>query len=179
MTFAPPLQMADAMEMMILSILAPQLHCEWRLPSWQVALLTSVGSWRLSPVAHSSGPPGGLWGVPLLPLLPKVQQKRIKLYMETQWPQLPPLPNRLTTSGTTVLRGPTPWGLQTCCSIARKLEAIWACHLDLVQLACPERRCQYFLTSCLLFHTLQTLSCNLWYFLSNRTRYFFRMARNY
>ncbi|KAJ7416161.1 synaptic vesicle 2-related protein [Willisornis vidua] len=35
-------KMADAMEMMILSILAPQLHCEWRLPSWQVALLTSV-----------------------------------------------------------------------------------------------------------------------------------------
>lgn len=35
--------MADAMEMMILSILAPQLHCEWQLPSWQVALLTSVG----------------------------------------------------------------------------------------------------------------------------------------
>ncbi|KPP61922.1 synaptic vesicle 2-related protein-like, partial [Scleropages formosus] len=34
--------MADAMEMMILSILAPQLHCEWRLPSWEVALLTSV-----------------------------------------------------------------------------------------------------------------------------------------
>ncbi|XP_051887818.1 synaptic vesicle 2-related protein isoform X2 [Pristis pectinata] len=34
--------MADAMEMMILSILAPQLHCEWRLPSWQVAFLTSV-----------------------------------------------------------------------------------------------------------------------------------------
>ncbi|NXS78315.1 SVOP protein, partial [Erpornis zantholeuca] len=33
---------ANAMEMMILSILAPQLHCEWRLPSWQVALLTSV-----------------------------------------------------------------------------------------------------------------------------------------
>ena len=42
--FACSLQMADAMEMMILSILAPQLHCEWRLPSWQVALLTSVGS---------------------------------------------------------------------------------------------------------------------------------------
>ncbi|TRZ00861.1 hypothetical protein DNTS_013409, partial [Danionella cerebrum] len=34
--------MADAMEMMILSILAPQLHCQWALPSWQVALLTSV-----------------------------------------------------------------------------------------------------------------------------------------
>ncbi|KTG43433.1 hypothetical protein cypCar_00014625 [Cyprinus carpio] len=34
--------MADAMEMMILSILAPQLHCEWALSSWEVALLTSV-----------------------------------------------------------------------------------------------------------------------------------------
>ncbi|XP_032823753.1 synaptic vesicle 2-related protein [Petromyzon marinus] len=34
--------MADAMEMMILSILAPQLHCEWQLQSWQVALITSV-----------------------------------------------------------------------------------------------------------------------------------------
>ncbi|KAL0965642.1 hypothetical protein UPYG_G00283870 [Umbra pygmaea] len=34
--------MADAMEMMILSILAPQLHCEWRLPSWKVAMLTAV-----------------------------------------------------------------------------------------------------------------------------------------
>ncbi|XP_028312267.1 synaptic vesicle 2-related protein [Gouania willdenowi] len=34
--------MADAMEMMILSILAPQLHCEWKLPSLEVALLTSA-----------------------------------------------------------------------------------------------------------------------------------------
>lgn len=34
--------MADAMEMMLLSILAPQLHCEWRLPSFQVALITSA-----------------------------------------------------------------------------------------------------------------------------------------
>ncbi|XP_054612457.1 synaptic vesicle 2-related protein isoform X2 [Dunckerocampus dactyliophorus] len=33
---------ADAMEMMILSILGPQLHCEWRLPSYQVAFITSV-----------------------------------------------------------------------------------------------------------------------------------------
>ncbi|XP_072228190.1 synaptic vesicle 2-related protein-like [Leuresthes tenuis] len=32
----------DAMEMMILSILGPQLHCEWRLPSYEVALITSV-----------------------------------------------------------------------------------------------------------------------------------------
>ncbi|XP_049909750.1 synaptic vesicle 2-related protein-like [Epinephelus moara] len=33
---------ADAMEMMLLSILSPQLHCEWRLPGYQVALITSV-----------------------------------------------------------------------------------------------------------------------------------------
>ncbi|XP_033845976.1 synaptic vesicle 2-related protein [Periophthalmus magnuspinnatus] len=32
----------DAMEMMILSILGPQLHCEWRLPGYKVALITSV-----------------------------------------------------------------------------------------------------------------------------------------
>ncbi|KAM3599389.1 uncharacterized protein V6R79_004804 [Siganus canaliculatus] len=32
----------DAMEMMILSVLGPQLHCEWSLPSLQVALITSV-----------------------------------------------------------------------------------------------------------------------------------------
>ncbi|XP_028273579.1 synaptic vesicle 2-related protein isoform X2 [Parambassis ranga] len=34
--------MADAMEMMILSILGPQLHCEWRLPGYKVAFITSV-----------------------------------------------------------------------------------------------------------------------------------------
>ncbi|KAG9335061.1 hypothetical protein JZ751_005736 [Albula glossodonta] len=34
--------MADAMEMMILSIIAPELHCDWRLPGWKVALITSV-----------------------------------------------------------------------------------------------------------------------------------------
>ncbi|KAM9338673.1 synaptic vesicle 2-related protein [Symphorus nematophorus] len=32
----------DAMEMMILSILSPHMHCEWRLPGYQVALITSV-----------------------------------------------------------------------------------------------------------------------------------------
>lgn len=35
-------QIGDAMEMMILSILGPQLHCEWMLPSYKVALITSV-----------------------------------------------------------------------------------------------------------------------------------------
>ncbi|BFZ04649.1 hypothetical protein BsWGS_07688 [Bradybaena similaris] len=34
--------MADAMEMMILSILSPALHCEWRLEGWQEALITTV-----------------------------------------------------------------------------------------------------------------------------------------
>ncbi|KAM9793263.1 synaptic vesicle 2-related protein isoform 2-T2 [Syngnathus typhle] len=33
---------ADAMEMMILSILGPQLHCDWSLEGYKVALITSV-----------------------------------------------------------------------------------------------------------------------------------------
>lgn len=71
MTFASSLQMADAMEMMILSILAPQLHCEWWLPSWQVALLTSVGSRQRSPAVHSSGPLGWSAGCPPPPAATK------------------------------------------------------------------------------------------------------------
>ncbi|XP_034090093.1 synaptic vesicle 2-related protein-like isoform X1 [Gymnodraco acuticeps] len=46
---------ADAMEMMILSILAPQLHCEWKLPGYQVALITSV-------VFAGMGVGSPLWG---------------------------------------------------------------------------------------------------------------------
>ncbi|KAK3774018.1 hypothetical protein RRG08_030100 [Elysia crispata] len=34
--------MADAMEMMILAILSPALHCEWRLEGWQEAFITTV-----------------------------------------------------------------------------------------------------------------------------------------
>ncbi|KAK3084065.1 hypothetical protein FSP39_007577 [Pinctada imbricata] len=34
--------MADAMEMMILAILSPALHCEWQLEGWQQALITTV-----------------------------------------------------------------------------------------------------------------------------------------
>ena len=34
--------MADSMEMMILSILAPALHCSWNLSGWQQAILTTV-----------------------------------------------------------------------------------------------------------------------------------------
>lgn len=34
--------MADAMELMILSIISPQLRCEWRLYTWQEALITTV-----------------------------------------------------------------------------------------------------------------------------------------
>lgn len=35
-------QVADAMEIMIMAILSPQLRCEWRLESYQVALMSSV-----------------------------------------------------------------------------------------------------------------------------------------
>ena len=38
------LQMADAMEMMILSILSPALHCDWNLPGWKQAMLTTVSN---------------------------------------------------------------------------------------------------------------------------------------
>ncbi|XP_073696158.1 synaptic vesicle 2-related protein-like [Garra rufa] len=34
--------MADAMEMMLLSIATPQLRCEWRLSSWRVAFITAI-----------------------------------------------------------------------------------------------------------------------------------------
>ncbi|GFS17466.1 synaptic vesicle 2-related protein [Elysia marginata] len=34
--------MADAMEMMILAILSPALHCEWRLEGWQEAFITTI-----------------------------------------------------------------------------------------------------------------------------------------
>ena len=34
--------MADSMEMMALSILAPALECEWSLNTWQKALVTTV-----------------------------------------------------------------------------------------------------------------------------------------
>jgi hypothetical protein len=34
--------MADAMEMMVLSILAPALHCDWLLNEWQKASITTV-----------------------------------------------------------------------------------------------------------------------------------------
>jgi hypothetical protein len=34
--------MADSMEMMALSILAPALECEWSLNNWEKALVTMV-----------------------------------------------------------------------------------------------------------------------------------------
>ena len=33
--------MADSMEMMILSIISPALKCDWRLPDWKQALITT------------------------------------------------------------------------------------------------------------------------------------------
>ena len=35
--------MADSMEMTILSILSPALHCEWHITRYQQALATTVG----------------------------------------------------------------------------------------------------------------------------------------
>ncbi|XP_061658048.1 synaptic vesicle 2-related protein isoform X2 [Syngnathoides biaculeatus] len=46
---------ADAMEMMILSVVGPQLHCEWTLPAYKVALVTSV-------VFAGMGISSPLWG---------------------------------------------------------------------------------------------------------------------
>ena len=36
--------MADSMEMMILSIISPALKCDWRLPDWKQALITTVSN---------------------------------------------------------------------------------------------------------------------------------------
>ncbi|XP_064612185.1 synaptic vesicle 2-related protein-like [Liolophura sinensis] len=47
--------MADAMEMMILSILSPALHCDWQLPTWKQALITTV-------VFAGMMVSSGLWG---------------------------------------------------------------------------------------------------------------------
>lgn len=48
--------MSDAMEMMLLSILGPQLLCDWRLTTFQVALLTSA-------VFIGMGISSPLWGM--------------------------------------------------------------------------------------------------------------------
>ncbi|MPC95490.1 Synaptic vesicle 2-related protein [Portunus trituberculatus] len=34
--------MADSMEMMILAILGPALHCDWHLSEWRQAFLTTA-----------------------------------------------------------------------------------------------------------------------------------------
>jgi len=36
------MQLADGMEMMVISIIDPAVHCQWMVPTWQQALLTSV-----------------------------------------------------------------------------------------------------------------------------------------
>ena len=36
---------SDAMEMLLLSVLSPELRCEWLLPEWKVALFTMVRQW--------------------------------------------------------------------------------------------------------------------------------------
>ena len=41
-TYPLCLQTADAIEMMVLSILSPALSCAWGIPTWQQGLITSV-----------------------------------------------------------------------------------------------------------------------------------------
>lgn len=45
--------MADSMEMTILSILSPALHCEWHITRYQQALTTTVSNSALSSVVVS------------------------------------------------------------------------------------------------------------------------------
>ena len=34
----------DALEMLLLSVLSPELRCEWLLPEWKVAFITTVST---------------------------------------------------------------------------------------------------------------------------------------
>lgn len=38
------LQIVEAMEIMLLAVISPEIRCEWRLEDWQVALVSTV-SW--------------------------------------------------------------------------------------------------------------------------------------
>ena len=40
--------MTDGMEIMVLSILGPAVHCHWMVPTWQEAFLTSVSKHRVA-----------------------------------------------------------------------------------------------------------------------------------
>lgn len=38
------LQIVEAMEIMLLAVISPEIRCEWRLEDWQVALVSTVSS---------------------------------------------------------------------------------------------------------------------------------------
>lgn len=38
------LQIVEAMEVMLLAVISPEIRCEWRLEDWQVALVSTVSS---------------------------------------------------------------------------------------------------------------------------------------
>jgi len=44
--------MTDGMEIMVLSILGPAVHCSWMVPTWQEAFLTSVSKHRVARTCH-------------------------------------------------------------------------------------------------------------------------------
>ncbi|XP_064627593.1 putative transporter SVOPL isoform X2 [Lineus longissimus] len=57
---------ADALEMLLLSVLSPILQCEWRLAGWQVALITTVvftGMFIMAPVWGSWCDKYGRWPI--------------------------------------------------------------------------------------------------------------------
>lgn len=36
------MQIVEAMEIMLLAVVSPEIRCEWRLEDWQVALVSTV-----------------------------------------------------------------------------------------------------------------------------------------
>lgn len=37
-------QIVEAMEIMLLAVVSPEIRCEWRLEDWQVALVSTVSN---------------------------------------------------------------------------------------------------------------------------------------
>lgn len=38
------MQIVEAMEIMLLAVVSPEIRCEWRLEDWQVALVSTVSN---------------------------------------------------------------------------------------------------------------------------------------
>ena len=42
--FCSSWQATDAIEIMLLSVLSPEVRCEWKLQDWEVAMISTVSS---------------------------------------------------------------------------------------------------------------------------------------